>query len=289
MQEFGYHRPTTISELKEHLSHSGARVLAGGTDIIPKMRQGKFSAPILIDTSGINSLHFIEDQGNQIVLGALTTHQEIADSPLLNNVNPGLTKAANSIGCVQTRARGTLGGNIANASPAADTIPPLLTFNASVLLQSFNGERSLTIEDFIKGPGETDLQSGEFIHSVNFRPLNGRWGTDFIKVGKRNGMAISVVNVSAAVVLDESGFIEDVRIALGAVAPAVLRLRKTEEYLYGKKPAPEIYTRASEICHDEISPISDIRSSEDYRLHSAGVILSRVLETAVEQAREKAK
>ena len=285
MQEFGYHRPRTISELKEHLSHSGARVLAGGTDIIPKMRQGKFSAPILIDTSGIDSLHFIEDLGNEIILGALITHQEIADSPLLSNINPGLIKAAESIGCVQTRSRGTLGGNIANASPAADTIPPLLAFDASVLLQSLTGERRLALEDFIKGPGETDLQMGEFIHSVIFSPLKGKWGSDFIKVGKRNGMAISVVNVSAAVVLDDEGIFKDVRIALGAVAPVVLRLRKSEEFLLGKKPAPEIYDKAAEVSQEEINPISDIRSSEAYRLHSAGVILRRVLESAVKQAR----
>ena len=285
MQEFAYYRPRTISELKEHLSQSGARVLAGGTDIIPKMRQGKFSAPILIDTSGIDSLHFIEDLGNEIVLGALITHQEIVDSPLLSNVNPGLIKATESIGCVQTRSRGTLGGNIANASPAADTIPPLLTFDASVLLQSLTGERRLALEDFIKGPGETDLQTGEFIHSVIFSPLKGRWGSDFIKVGKRNGMAISVVNVSAAVVLDDEGLFKDVRIALGAVAPVVMRLRKSEEFLLGKKPAPAIYDRAAEVSQEEIRPISDIRSSEGYRLHSAGVILRRVLESTVEQAR----
>jgi carbon-monoxide dehydrogenase medium subunit len=285
MQEFGYHRPRTISELKEHLSQSGARVLAGGTDIIPKMRQGKFSAPILIDTSGIDSLHFIEDLGNEIVLGALITHQEIVDSPLLSNVNPGLIKATESIGCVQTRSRGTLGGNIANASPAADTIPPLLTFDASVLLQSLTGERRLALEDFIKGPGDTDLQTGEFIHSVIFSPLKGRWGSDFIKVGKRNGMAISVVNVSAAVVLDDEGLFKDVRIALGAVAPVVMRLRKSEEFLLGKKPAPAIYDKVAEVSQEEISPISDIRSSEAYRLHTAGVILRRVLESAVEQAR----
>ena len=289
MKEFAYHRPRTISELKEHLSQAGARVLAGGTDIIPKMRQGKFSAPILIDTSGIDSLHFIEDLGNEVVLGALITHQEIADSPLLFNVNPALTKAAESIGCVQTRSRGTLGGNIANASPAADTIPPLLTYDAAILLQSLAGERRLALEEFIKGPGETDLQIGEFIHSVIFSPLKGRWGSDFIKVGKRNGMAISVVNVSAAVVLDDEGLFKDVRIALGAVAPVVTRLRKSEEFLLGKKPAPAIYARAAEVCQEEINPISDIRSSEGYRLHSAGVILRRVLESAVEQARGRSK
>ncbi len=285
MQEFGFHRPTTITALKEYLNDPGSRVLAGGTDIIPKMRQGKFSAKNLIDATGIESLRSISDQGKEISLGAFVTHQEIADSQLLKNVNPGLIKAAESIGCAQTRARGTLGGNIANASPAADLIPPLLVFNASLLVQNLDGERKLPLEKFIKGPGKTDLQSGEFIHSISFSPLPGRWGSDFIKIGKRMGMAISVVNISAAVVLDGEGFITDVRIALGAVAPVVLRLRKTEEFLLGKKPDPKNVKFAVDICQKEISPITDIRSTDQYRLHSAGVILERVLESSIQQAR----
>jgi CO/xanthine dehydrogenase FAD-binding subunit len=288
MQEFSYHRPVTITELKGHLSQPGARFLAGGTDIIPKMRQGKFSAPVLVDSSGIKSLHFIEDQGAEIVLGALATHQEIADSPLLSNVNPALTSAARSIGCIQTRCRGTLGGNIANASPAADTVPSLLVFDASILIQSLAGERILTLEDFIKGPGETDLQPGEFIHSVMFSALHGKCGSSFIKVGKRNGMTISVVNAAAAVVLDPSGkTIQDVRIAVGSVAPVVIRCRKAEEYLRGKEPGPAAFKGASELSRKEINPITDIRSSGDYRLHSAGVIIRRVLKEAVDQARGK--
>jgi len=109
MQGFEYLRPATISELKKDLSTPGARILAGGTDIIPKMRQGIFSAPVLVDTSRLESLDFIEDQGNEVVLGALTTHQKLADSPLIQNVNPALSAAAESIGCVQTRCRGTVG------------------------------------------------------------------------------------------------------------------------------------------------------------------------------------
>ncbi|RLD97036.1 MAG: xanthine dehydrogenase family protein subunit M, partial [Bacteroidetes bacterium] len=164
MQEFNYYRPETITELKECLSQPGARILAGGTDIVPRMRQGKFSAPILVDTSGVKAMRFIEDQGSEIVLGALTTHQEIVDSPLLQNINPALVTAAESIGCQQTRCRGTLGGNIANASPAADSLPPLLIFDATLFLQSLEGERRIPLEEFLFGPGKTDLREGEFIH-----------------------------------------------------------------------------------------------------------------------------
>ena len=285
MQEFNYQRPSKIKELKANLSQPGARILAGGTDIVPKMRQGKFSAPILIDTSSIDAMHFIEDRGSEIVIGSLTTHQELTESTLLQNINPALVTAAGSIGCKQTRGRGTVGGNIANASPAADTLPPLIIFNSSVLLQSLNGERRLTLEKFIKGPGKTDLQEGEFIHSVAFSPLSGAWGAAFIKVGKRSGMAVSIVNAAVAVVLDNEGKIGELRVALGAVGPTVIRCRKIEENLLGKVPVPAMMREISEACRDEISPISDIRSTEGYRDHAAEVIIHRAFNEAVDQAK----
>jgi len=287
MQEFNYHRPVTIAELKEFLSLPGARILAGGTDIVPRMRQGKFSAPILVDTSGLTAMHFIEDQGSEIVLGALTTHQEAADSALLKNVNPALVTAAESIGCQQTRCRGTLGGNIANASPAADTIPPLLIHDATLLLQSLAGERRILLEKFLLGPGETDQKDGEFIHSISFKPLSGIWGSAFIKVGKRSGMAISVVNTALAVELNDKGKISDIRIALGAVAPTVIRCRKIEQALLGKEPEQGLMKEIHQAIQTEISPITDIRSTEDYRDHAAEVIIYRALESAVEQAKER--
>jgi len=287
MQGFDYLRPETISELKKDLSNPGARVLAGGTDIVPKMRQGVFSALILVDASRVVSMDFIEDQGKEVVIGALTTHQKLADSALIKNVNPALSAAAESVGCIQTRCRGTLGGNIANASPAADTTPPLLVYDADLLLQSQEGERILPVENFIKGPGETVIKPGEFIHSVSFSPLAGSWGSVFLKIGKRSGMAISVVNVSAVIVLDDDGMIRDARIALGAVAPTAIRCRETEKSLIGKEPSPGLFKNASEICRDEITPVTDIRSTEEYRIHSAAVIARRGLEQAVDQARER--
>jgi CO/xanthine dehydrogenase FAD-binding subunit len=284
-QEFNLNRPVTITELKEQLSQPGTRILAGGTDIVPQMRQGRFSSPVLIDTSGIKSLNFIEDKGSEILIGALTTHREIADSTLIKNTNSALTAAAESIGCEQTRSRGTLGGNIANASPAGDTLPALLVFQACLLLQKLGGERQLTLEDFIKGPGETDLKPGEFIHSVKYFPLLGKWGCSFLKLGKSEGINLSVVNAAAAVVLDESGVIEDVRLAVGAVAPVVFRCRKTEDYLKGKKATSNVYNKVSDLVQEEINPITDLRSTDTYRNHSAGVVLRRVLENAVVQAR----
>ena len=289
MQEFNYHRPVTITELKEQISIPGARILAGGTDIVPRMRQGKFSAPTLVDTSGVKAMRFIEDQGSEIVLGALTTHQEAADSPLLQNINPALVTAAESIGCQQTRCRGTLGGNIANASPAADTLPPLLIFDATLLLQSLEGERRIPLEEFLLGPGQTDLLEGEFIHSISFKPMIGSWGAVFIKVGKRSGMAISEVNTAVAVEMNDKGKISDIRIALGSVAPTVIRCRKIEQALLGKEPEPAVMKEIHKACQEEISPITDIRSTAEYRDHAAEVIIHRALESAVEQAKERGR
>lgn len=284
MQEFDYFRPKTIPELKEKLALPGARILAGGTDIIPRMRRDHFPASCLVDTSGINTLNFIEDQGERIVLGALTSHQEIVESRLIQEFNPALVEAAESIGCIQTRCRGTLGGNVANASPAGDTLPPLLVYDAQVLLQSQEGERILDVEEFLIGPGQIALEPGEFIHSISFKPLQGYWGSHFIKVGKRSGMAISVVNAAGAIVLDEDGLVADAHLALGAVGPVVLRCGETEKALIGEKPDRSLFKQVAALAQAEISPIRDIRSTDQYRAHAAGVIAGRVLEIAAERA-----
>ena len=138
MKEFDYLRPETISELKRDLSSPGARILAGGTDIVPKMRDGQFSAEVLVDPSRVDSLRFIEDHGNKIILGSLTTHQELAESTVLRNINPALAQAAETIGCVQTRNRGTLGGNILFFTQFILTrIPSNPSFSTSITFPSF--------------------------------------------------------------------------------------------------------------------------------------------------------
>lgn len=289
MQEFEFCRPENIPDLKEILSVPGARILAGGTDIIPMMRRGTIPVSILVDTSGIPALDFIEDQGDMVVIGSRTTHQRIAESRMIQMTNPALQLAAESIGCIQTRCRGTLGGNIANASPAGDTLPPLLVFDAQVLIQSRERERSVPLADLILGPGQIALDPGEFIHSISFAPLSGKWGAHFIKVGKRSGMAISVVNAAAAMVLDESGLIADVRLALGAVGPVVLRCREAERTLLGKEPSGDVFQEISVKAIAEISPIDDIRSTYRYRAHAAGVIATRALEKAAEKAMRRSQ
>jgi carbon-monoxide dehydrogenase medium subunit len=287
MQEFEFLRPKTLSELLGVLAKTGGSILAGGTDIVPKMRRSQYEASTLVDATQISELRFIREQGERIHIGALTTHQEMADSALLAEVNPALVAAARSVGCEQTRNRGTLGGNLANASPAADTIPPLLIFDANVQILSKTGKNIIPLDDFLISPGKTKLNLGEVITQVSFQPFAGAWGVAFMKLGKRNGMAISVVSAAAGIVLDPNGRISKARLCLGSVAPRVVRSPAVEKILQGQQPTPKILERAAQACLEDISPISDVRSTAEYRQHSAVVVARRVLERAVDQANRR--
>jgi len=284
MQEFDFFRPDSLGELVKILDETGGQVVAGGTDVIPRMRRNLFSASILVDASNVTELGFIEEKDDQIVIGAMTTHQEIADSALIQSANPALAAAAASVGCHQTRHRGTLGGNLANASPAADTVPALLAFDAQIWLLRKDGGRSMPLGEFLVGPGKTKLVPGELIHSVTFSRLSGSWGTAYQKLGKRNGMAISVVGVAAAVVLDPAGVVRDARVALGSVAPTVVRSAGAEKMLIGREASPRAVQDAADAVIADISPISDVRSTAEYRRHAARILTRRVLLQAIEQA-----
>jgi CO/xanthine dehydrogenase FAD-binding subunit len=287
MKEFNFYSPGTLEELIAVLDDTGGRLVAGGTDLIPRMRRGLVSSDHLIDVGRISDLHFIREQYGQIVIGALTTHQELVDSTLLQVTLPSLVQAAATVGCCQTRCRGTLGGNIANASPAADTIPPLLTAGASVHLAHCCGERAIALDEFLVGPGITSLKRGEFIHSISYSILSGSWGTAFQKLGLRSGMAISVANAAALIVLDAGGKIAAARLALGSVAPTVVVSASAEAVLLGQDPTPELMRSAAQACLIDIDPISDVRATKDYRKHAATVLARRVLETSVVQARRR--
>jgi carbon-monoxide dehydrogenase medium subunit len=285
MQEFDFIQPYTLTELLDSLQESGGKVIAGGTDVLPKMKQGLFSSAVLVDASRITELSFIRESDDQISIGALTTHQELVASPVLQSANPALVSAAESIGCIQTRQRGTLGGNLVNASPAGDTILPLLAFEAQVRLDRVGAQRILPLDEFFVAPGKTTLEPGELLHSISFPRLTGAWGAAFQKLGKRKGMAIAVVSVAAAVVLDAGGLVQAARIALGSVSPTVVRSPGAESSLIGTDAGSGAIQGAADSVGEDISPISDVRSTADYRRHAAQVLTRRALEEAIEQAK----
>jgi CO/xanthine dehydrogenase FAD-binding subunit len=190
--------------------------------------------------------------------------------------------------CPQTRNRGTLGGNIANASPAGDTLPPLLTLDARVKLVSQGDERVIPLAEVLIGPGQTAIEPDEVLYSVSFSPMSESSGTAFLKLGNRKGMNIAVASVATAIHLTSDGEVDDVRIAFGSVAPTAVRSPQAESIIMGHPPGEELFEEAARAAMQDISPISDLRASAAYRRHAAAQLLRRALQSAVERGSVRA-
>jgi CO/xanthine dehydrogenase FAD-binding subunit len=279
MQPFEFLPARTLAELRDLMQIPGRQIIAGGTDLIPQIRNGKFRVNEIVDISAITELRFIHQVDGEIHIGSLVTFQDILLSPLLQEKTPILIQAGRSIGAPMTRSRATLGGNIANASPAADSLPPLFCLGAAVHLSGLQEDRTIPIEDFMAGPGKTILEQGEFIHSISFPLPPAGSGQAFLKLGPRRGMSISTVSAAACVAL-ENQEIQAARIAIGAVAPVVRRCVEAENLLIGKFPAPDLWQTAAALAAAKASPISDIRGSKEYRQKTVEVLVRRVLTLA---------
>ncbi|KPL76208.1 FAD binding domain-containing protein [Levilinea saccharolytica] len=289
MQTFNYLRPAHLDELCQALQQPHAKIVAGGTDVLPQMHTGRLQPALLVDISRVSELEGIRIHNTQVEIGALTTFAAIQAHPTLRAAAPALTQAAQWVGAPMTRQRATLGGNLANASPAADAVPPLMIYNAEVTLTSAKGSRSLPLAQFLLGPGQTALQRGEFIQSVRFELPAEDLGSAFLKIGPRRGMTIAIVSAAAAVRLSPEGRLEQVRVAVGASAPTVIRCPQTENLLHGQLPSAELWQSAAQQIAVEISPIDDVRASRAYRRRAAGVLAVRALQAALSQAQEAAQ
>jgi CO/xanthine dehydrogenase FAD-binding subunit len=277
--------PITRSELSQMLAEPSARLLAGGTDILPRLRKNGAAKPFtLIDVSQLNELSYIRESDGQIEIGALTPHAKLISSPLLIQNAHALIEACASIGSIQTRNRGTIGGNLCNASPAADSVPPLMCLDAVVTLASQFNHRQVPLSDFIIGPGRTCLQQGEYLDHITFDTPQKQTGASFMKLGRRNGMAIAVVSTSVLINLDQTGKIKHARVAFGSVAPTPVRSHHAEAALIGNIPSAQLFAEAALAMLSDIAPIDDLRASKEYRLHSAGILIQRALQSAYHQA-----
>ncbi len=268
MQEIEFLAAATLDDLFRLLAETGGRVIAGGTDAIVQMQRGVFPAQTLIDVSRITGLRFIREDSGRIHIGALTTYADVLASHVLHDAAPALVQAAATVGAPQTRARGTIGGNIGNASPAGDLLPPLLALDAAVTLTSAAGERVLPLDELLVGPRQTRLAPGEIIHSVSFAPLPAPAGAAFLKLGNRSGMAISVVSVAVGLALDAQRRIAVGRVALGAVAPRAVRSPHAEAVLTGQIPSPALFDAAVRAIQRRHR--ADQRHSRHSRLPAAG-------------------
>lgn len=271
-------QPDNIKEALSYLKDKGEKtyIIAGGTNLMVDVYHKNIVPEKLIDISKIKEMKFLEINEKQINLGPLLTHADIEKSDLGKQYEV-LKKAAQMVGGPQVRNRGTIAGNIKNASPAADVALALLALDATLTLVSNNKERDILLKEFFCGVNKTLANEDEIISNIKFPILDQDYYSTFVKIGKRNALAISIVNLALVLKYDEDKFCEDARIALGAVAPTPVRAEKAEKELIGSKLDVDKIDYVSRLVTEEISPISDIRASRNYRLKVTQNIVQKSL------------
>jgi CO/xanthine dehydrogenase FAD-binding subunit len=272
--------PRDLFEAYALLAANPSRPIAGGTDVMVAITGELGPIPDrMLDLSRIDALRGISLESDALVIGARTTYTEIRRSALCRERLPALVEAAATIGAAQIQNRGTLGGNIANASPAGDTLPILLAADATIMVGGQRGEREIAAADFFVDYRKTALAPDELILHVRF-PLRPVRELRFRKVGTRRAQAISKVVMALGWRDRGSDGWSDVRVALGSVAATPIRARATEDVLEGARPTPEVADRAAETLAGELQPIDDVRSTADYRRAVSARVLHRLLRDA---------
>ncbi|MCL1897195.1 MAG: xanthine dehydrogenase family protein subunit M [Clostridiales bacterium] len=285
LKGFEYFEPETVQEAVDLLDEYGpdAQILAGGVDLIPRLRSGSQSASCLISIgriAGISETRFDREAG--YAFGAMTTLKKLDGDPDLKSHFPCLQEAIHQITSVQSKAMGTAVGNLCVATPASDVSPALMAYDAELSVFGPSGERTVKVSDFYEGYHKTVLGKGEFVTGVSIKtPAEGTGAAFLNKV--RTHADIAKVTVAAVVVL-EGGVCKEARIGLGAAAPVAFRPAGAEAVLVGKAPDEAVIAEAAEAAAEEASPITDFRSTEEYRLEMARVLTRRALSKAFENA-----
>ena len=273
-----YIAPNSLLEITKILMRlkGKATLIAGGTNVIPRLRTKAIKSDILIDINRLKNLSFIKEEKNRIRMGGLTTIAALATSKVIQKYAPILFDAANQLGNPLVRNRATIAGNLADASPAADIAVPLLALEAKVVtVRRGKPPEEIPLDQFFLGPNQTVLRKDEIIKEVTFPRPNSKAKMAYVKLGLRNAMAISVV--SLAVMLEVQGnHCKKARIGLGAVAPTPIRAYQTEAILIGEKVTTELINICSKKVLDEISPITDIRASAEYRREMTSTLFRRL-------------
>ena len=284
LPQFEYLAPKTIGEACNLLLELGstAKVMAGATDLIPPMKDKVISPEYIIDLKKIPDMDYLEyDEKEGLKIGALTTLRTIETSPLVKEKNPAIAHAAKVVASTQIRTKGTMAGNICNASPSCDTAPNLLAQDAKILVQGPNNDRVIKIQDFFLGVKKTSLEPGEIVTGIIIPPLAENEGAAYIKHAVRKAMDLAIIGVAVKIKV-EDGICTDARIALGAVAATPIRAPKAEQALIGKALTDETIVKASEEAMDSCHPISDIRASAEYRKDMIRVFTKRAIKQAME-------
>lgn len=288
LPKFEYFNPETIEGACALLSRykEKAKILAGGTDLLVKMKQDIARPQYLISLNKIGNLRYIDYDGRGgLRVGAGTTLSELAASPVISEKSGILVQAVRTLASRQIRNMATIGGNLCNASPAADTAPALICLSSQVKIASSTGERVIPLEEFFIGPGRTALGSDELLTEIQIPNPPPRTAGAYFKLSARE-KDMATVGVAAVITLDSQGTTcKDVKIALGAVAPTAIRSRKAEGVLKGKAIREEVIQESAEAAAEEAQPISDIRSTADYRREMVKVLTKRAIRRALELAK----
>ncbi len=287
MKWFDYAAPRSVSEAVGLLaSHPGARLLAGGTDLLVQLRAGRKETDYVVDLKRIPELNAIDyDPQRGLTLGAAVPCYRIYGDSAVSRNYPALAEVAALIGGTQIQGRASIGGNLCNAAPSADSIPLLIAMGARCRIAGTKGTREIAVEDFCIAPGRTVLEAGELLVSLHLPPPKPHSGARYLRFIPRNEMDIAVAGAGVEVVL-ENGTFRSARIALASVAPTPLFVREAGEGLAGKPVNEAGIAAAADAARSAAKPITDMRGTAEYRRHLCAVLTRRALETAVQRARE---
>lgn len=283
LPRFEYLSPKTVDEALSILSHfkEDVRPIAGGTDLLIKMKRRELVPPHLLGlkrVSGLNGIAY--DQKGGLSLGPLVTLHTIETSPVIKERYPVLSHASSTIGSLQIRNLGTVVGNVCNALPSADMVPSLIVLGGRLRLVSCRGERVICVEDFIKGPGETILKKDELVIELRVPPISKSTGCTFIKHTMREAMDLAIVSVAVLIIM-EGEICRESRICLGTVGPTPIRPKKAEEILKGEILDDRTIREASLMASQEAQPRSTLRGSAEYRREMVRVLTERALRSAI--------
>ncbi len=286
MKRFAYLAPKNLIEALEMMSDRPEAIpLAGGTDLLVQVKEGRRPVETLLSLKRVPEVHQYTHNGT-LTFGAAVTVGQIAAQPQVQRDYTALAVGAGLIGSVQIRNVATVGGNLCNAAPSADTAPPLLVLGARAVISSLQCERTVPLEAFFLGPGRTVLQPGELLKGIVVPQPPERTGSFYMRHTPRARMDLAVVGVAAAVTLGADGTIAEARLALGAVAPVPMRATRAEALLPGYPLADELLQEVGATAAQEAQPLDDLRASAEYRRHLVDVLTKRAVRGAWARAKE---
>ena len=292
MKDFQYLAPRKLDEAAALMAeHAGsAQLLAGGTDLLIFMRNGRKSPDVVIDAKKIPELTRLQLDAGRLTIGAAVSCRMIWEDPEITERYPALADAATLIGGIQIQGRATFGGNLCNAAPSADTVPPVIVYGAVAHIVSARGEREIPVEKICTGPGRTALAADEILVSLSIPVPAANSGAAFLRFIPRNEMDIAVANAAARVDLDETGgTFKAARIAIGAVAPIPLYVEAAGAALSGKPVNDESIAQAARIARDAATPINDMRGTVEHRKQLVEVLTARALRRACDRAKDSVR